>query len=33
VAERLGVAGLLTLDHRHFGLIRPRHCTALDILP
>ena len=33
VAERLGVSRLLTLDRRHFGLIRPRHCPALEILP
>jgi uncharacterized protein len=33
MAERLGVTRLLTLDRRHFGLIRPRHCPALDILP
>jgi predicted nucleic acid-binding protein len=33
VAERLGIRKLLTLDRRHFGTIRPRHCPALDILP
>jgi hypothetical protein len=33
VAERLGVRRILTLDRRHFGQIRPRHCDALDILP
>jgi predicted nucleic acid-binding protein len=33
VAERLGIRKILTLDRRHFGVIRPRHCPALDILP
>jgi uncharacterized protein len=33
VAERLNVRTVLTLDRRHFGAIRPRHCTALEILP
>jgi uncharacterized protein len=33
VAERLNVSRILTLDRRHFGVIRPRHCAALDILP
>src|SRR5438477_11846132 len=33
IAERLGIRRVLTIDRRHFGLIRPRHCPALDILP
>lgn len=33
LAERLGIRRLVTLDRRHFGLIRPRHCDALEILP
>ena len=33
VAERLNIRKVLTLDRRHFGVIRPRHCPALDILP
>jgi len=33
LAERLGIRRVLTLDRRHFGLIRPRHCPALEILP
>ena len=33
VAERLGIRMVLTLDRRHFGVIRPRHCASLDILP
>ena len=33
VAERLNVTRLLTLDCRAFGLVRPRHCEAFDLLP
>jgi predicted nucleic acid-binding protein len=33
IAERLNIRRILTVDRRHFGLIRPRHCPALDILP
>jgi len=33
VTERLGVQKVLTLDRRHVGPIRPRHCAALEILP
>lgn len=33
VTERLGEPKLATLDHRHFGLLRPRHVTALRLLP
>ena len=33
IAERLNIRRILTLDRRHFGVIRPRHCPALDILP
>lgn len=31
--ERLAVATLATLDHRHFSVVRPRHCEALTLLP
>ena len=31
--ERLGVTSLATLDHRHFSVVRPRHCAALTLLP
>ena len=31
--ERLGQTELATLDHRHFSVVRPRHCTALRLLP
>jgi predicted nucleic acid-binding protein len=31
--ERLGARELATLDRRHFGAVRPRHCPALTLLP
>jgi len=33
VAERLNEPKLATLDHRHFGVMRPRHVDALKLLP
>jgi uncharacterized protein len=33
VAERLNITTVLTLDRRHFHLVRPRHCAAFRILP
>lgn len=33
IAERLDEAKLATLDHRHFGLLRPRHRESLELLP
>lgn len=33
IAERLRVLRVLTLDRRHFALIRPQHCAAFEILP
>jgi predicted nucleic acid-binding protein len=33
VAERLAEPKLATLDHRHFGVMRPRHVEALQLLP
>ena len=33
LAERLNVTRILTTDQRHFGLFRPRHCAAFEILP
>jgi predicted nucleic acid-binding protein len=33
VIERLRETKLATLDHRHFGAIRPRHVEALELLP
>lgn len=33
IVERLGEPKLATLDHRHFGLLRPRHVDSLRLLP
>ena len=33
VVERLREPKLATLDHRHFGLLRPRHVEALELVP
>ena len=33
MAERLGSTRLYTLDRRDFGIIRPRHVAAFEILP
>lgn len=33
VAERLRVAEVATLDHRHFRAVRPRHVPAFTLLP
>ena len=33
MVERLGEPKLATLDHRHFGTMRPRHVDALELLP
>ena len=32
-AERLKIRRLLTVDRRHFEMIRPRHCAGFEILP
>ena len=32
-AERLGESKVATLDHRHFGIVRPAHAEALTLLP
>lgn len=33
LAERLGVREVATLDRRHFSVVRPRHVSALTLLP
>ncbi|MFV2063850.1 MAG: hypothetical protein ACC726_10115 [Chloroflexota bacterium] len=33
IVERLDEPKLATLDQRRFGLLRPRHRDALDLLP
>lgn len=32
-AERLGAREIATLDRRHFGVVRPSHVDAFDLLP
>jgi hypothetical protein len=32
-AERTGIVDIATLDHRHFGVVRPNHTEALNLLP
>ncbi len=33
IAERLNITKILTVDRRHFGIFKPRHCEAFEILP
>lgn len=33
IAERLGETVIATLDRRHFGVVRPAHATAFDVIP
>lgn len=33
VCERLGETRVATLDRRHFGVVQPRHCRRLRIVP
>jgi len=33
IAERLKEPKIATLDRRHFGIIRPRHIAAFELLP
>lgn len=33
IAERIGVAEVASLDHRHFSVVKPRHVPALRLLP
>lgn len=33
IAERLNIRTILTLDQRHFRVVRPRHVPAFDLLP
>lgn len=32
-AERLGIGDVATLEHRHFGAVRPRHVQHFTLLP
>lgn len=33
LAERLGIATLVTLDGRHFRVVRPAHVEAFTLVP
>ena len=33
ISERLNITKILTVDRRHFGIFKPRHCAAFEILP
>lgn len=33
LAERLNVADVATIDHRHFTVVRPRHVKTFTLLP
>jgi predicted nucleic acid-binding protein len=33
ICERLEERKVATLDHRHFAVLRPTHCDALQLLP
>jgi predicted nucleic acid-binding protein len=32
-AERLEITAIATLDRRHFGVVRPAHIEAFELLP
>lgn len=33
IAERMNITRILTIDHRDFSIIRPRHCNHFELLP
>lgn len=33
LAERLNITKILTVDRRHFGIFKPKHCASFEILP
>ena len=33
MAERLRIQTVLTVDHRDFGMFRPKHCRAFQLVP
>jgi len=33
LTERLGVTTVMTLDRRHFSVVRPRHVATFTLLP
>jgi uncharacterized protein len=32
-AERLELRAIATFDHRHFGVVRPRHVDSFELVP
>jgi predicted nucleic acid-binding protein len=32
-AERHGITAVATFDHRHFGVVHPKHTDTLQLLP
>jgi predicted nucleic acid-binding protein len=33
LAERLKISRILTTGRRHYGMVKPKHCQAFDLLP
>jgi hypothetical protein len=33
MAERLNIKRIMTVDQRHFQILRPQHCPAFEIVP
>lgn len=33
IAERLNTTSVATLDHRHFRVVKPAHCSAVELVP
>ena len=33
IAERVSETMIATLDRRHFGVVRPAHATAFELVP
>jgi predicted nucleic acid-binding protein len=33
IAERMNITRMLTIDRRHFSILRPKHCDYFEILP
>lgn len=33
MSERLEIIKILTIDRRHFGVFKPNHCKAFELLP
>lgn len=33
ISERLNIQRILTVDHRHFRMFRPKHCEYFTIIP